>query len=57
MYREFFAHSPLLALPLVALVIFLVAFCAVLLSVVLRRAKQFDGVAALPLAAQEDADG
>ncbi len=56
MYREFFAHSPLLALPLAALVIFLVAFTAVLLSVVLRRAAHFDGAAAVPLAAREDAD-
>lgn len=57
MYREFFAHSPLLALPLVALVIFLAVFTAVLLSVLLKRAAQFDGMAALPLAAKEDADG
>ncbi len=57
MYREFFAHSPLLALPLVALVIFLAVFAAVLLSVLLRRTAHFDAAAALPLTAKEDADG
>lgn len=57
MYREFFAHSPLLALPLAALVIFLAVFTAVLLSVLLKRAALFDGAAAIPLAAREDADG
>ena len=49
MYREFFCRSPLLALPLVALVIFLVVFAGVVFSVLRRRSHHFDASARLPL--------
>ena len=49
MYREFFAKSPLLALPVASLVIFLAVFAAVLLAVLRRRASHFDAIARMPL--------
>jgi cbb3-type cytochrome oxidase subunit 3 len=49
MYREFFSRSPLLALPLVALVIFLVVFVGVLVSVLRRRAHHFDDASRMAL--------
>ncbi len=49
MYREFFMRSPLLSLPLVALVIFMGVFAAVLIRVFGRSAKQFDNDARMPL--------
>jgi cbb3-type cytochrome oxidase subunit 3 len=55
MYREFFARSPLLALPIAALVIFLVVFAGVLLAVLRRRAQHFAPAARLPLDDGEEA--
>ncbi len=49
MYREFFTRSPLLALPLVALVIFLAVFLGVLVSVLRRRAHHFDSASRMAL--------
>jgi hypothetical protein len=49
MYAELFHRSPLLALPLVALVLFLAVFAALLMRVLARRPQEFDPMAALPL--------
>jgi hypothetical protein len=49
MYREFFAHSPVLALPVLSLVIFITVFVGIVARVARRRAETYDGVAALPL--------
>jgi len=51
MYQDYFAGSPFLIWPLVGLALFLVAFAAVLLYVVvgLRNRKAVDRLAGLPL--------
>ena len=51
MFAEFYAQSPLLFWPLVGLVIFLAAFAAVLLYVLigLRDQRKVDYMSALPL--------
>lgn len=49
MYREFFIRSPLLSLPLLALVLFVSVFVSVLIRVLRRPATQFDDAARLPL--------
>jgi hypothetical protein len=51
MYREFFARSPLLGLPILSLVIFLAIFGAVLVRVWLlgRRGPQLELLARMPL--------
>jgi hypothetical protein len=49
MYREFFAHHPLLALPVLSLVLFMVVFAVIVARTLRRRPAQFDALAALPL--------
>ncbi len=49
MYQEFFQKSPLLGLPLAALVIFLVAFAVMVLRAVTRSAGEIEGLARIPL--------
>jgi hypothetical protein len=46
---EFFARSPAMAGPLVALVLFFVVFVAIAIRVLRARPDQFEGDAALPL--------
>lgn len=46
---EFFARSPLLALPVVAMGIFLTVFVLVLVVTLLRRDKEFERASHLPL--------
>lgn len=49
MYREFFLHHPLLALPIASLMIFIAVFAGIVVRTFRRSAAQFDGVAGLPL--------
>ncbi len=49
MFREFFMRSPLLSLPLVALVLFMVVFAAILIRTLRRPPEHFDAEARLPL--------
>ena len=49
MYREFFSRSPLLALPVASLMIFLAVFGLIIFNVLRRRGSQFDPAARLPL--------
>lgn len=58
MFQEYFARSPLLAWPLVGLVLFLFAFVGVLVyvGVGLRDRRRVDRLAALPLEGDEAGD-
>jgi hypothetical protein len=49
MYREFFAHSNVLALPILSLMIFIAVFAGIVARVMRRRPESYDGAAALPL--------
>lgn len=49
MYKDFFIRSPLLTLPIIALVLFLTVFVSVLVRVLRRPAQQFDSEARMPL--------
>ncbi len=53
MYRQFFVHSPVLALPVLAMVIFMAVFAAVSWRTLRRKGDEFDQTARLPMA---DAD-
>ncbi len=55
MYRDFLAQSPLLALPLAALFLFLGVFVIVVTRTMARRAPEYARAAALPLS-KEDRD-
>lgn len=46
---DFFANSPLLALPVLALVLFILVFGSVIVRVVRAGARSYDEVARLPL--------
>jgi hypothetical protein len=48
-YKDFLAQSPLLVLPLAALVLFLAVFVAVVARTMARRAPAYARVAELPL--------
>jgi hypothetical protein len=48
MYRDFFAHSHLLALPILSLAIFIAVFVGIVARVMGRRPEQYDNTAALP---------
>jgi hypothetical protein len=50
MALEYFRQSPVLALPVVALVIFMLVFLAVSLRALLTQSSRWDAVSALPLA-------
>ncbi len=57
MYHEFFAKSPLLALPLCALAIFIVVFAAVVARTLGRRGRELtEAHASLPLTDDDDDD-
>ncbi len=49
MLRELVAHSPLLAIPLGVLVLFLTVFVGAIVRAYATRKGAFDAVAALPL--------
>ena len=49
MYPEFFVRSPLLALPIGALVLFLVSFGGVIVSALSRKRVSLDAAARMPL--------
>ncbi len=53
MYREFFAQHPMLALPVMALVIFVAVFAMIVVRTMRRQPAQFDALASLPLDAEE----
>jgi cbb3-type cytochrome oxidase subunit 3 len=53
--RDYFVRSPVLGLPILALVIFLVVFTGILLRTLWRGAGRFSAVADLPLDDQEQA--
>jgi hypothetical protein len=48
-YRDLLAHSPLLALPLVALFIFFFVFVAIIARTMAKRAPAYAPAADLPL--------
>jgi cbb3-type cytochrome oxidase subunit 3 len=50
MYRQLLEKSPLLALPLFALFLFLIAFAAVVIRTYARRADSYAKTAGMPLA-------
>jgi cbb3-type cytochrome oxidase subunit 3 len=49
MHKELLQQSPLLVLPLVALLLFFGVFVAVSIRTYVRRAKTYDAAASLPL--------
>jgi hypothetical protein len=49
MYREFFANHPMLALPVISLLLFIAVFAMIVVRTMRRRPSQFDALAALPL--------
>lgn len=50
MYREFFRHSTVLSLPMIAMILFIATFVAVVLYATRRKAAgEFKHMAALPL--------
>ena len=49
MYKDFLAHSPLLALPIAALFVFLGVFVVVVTRTMARRAPAYARLATLPL--------
>lgn len=50
MYREFYAGATLLDLPLFTLILFVTVFLAVVArTFLLRKSRDFDGMAQLPL--------
>ena len=53
MYREFLMTSSLLALPLVALVIFAIVFVTAVVRAMLQSRAEVDTAARLPLAIEE----
>jgi cbb3-type cytochrome oxidase subunit 3 len=53
MYRELMSHSTLLALPLLALVLFICVFFGIVLRTYRKRAAEYDDLARLPLATEE----
>ena len=53
MYAELMSHSTLLAMPLVALVLFMFVFAGVVVRTYGRRAKEYDSLAALPLGTED----
>ncbi len=49
MYKDLLAHTPLLALPIFAMFVFLAVFVVVVLRTLTGRRHVYDAVAALPL--------
>jgi cbb3-type cytochrome oxidase subunit 3 len=54
MKSELLAQSPLLALPMVALFVFIAVFAYVVWSAYRRKASAYDGVATLPLETSQE---
>lgn len=55
MYREFFRHSTVLSLPMIAMMLFVGAFIGVVLYAARRRAApEFEEMAAMPLEDREE---
>jgi len=54
MHKELLTHSPLLALPLAALLIFLGVFLFVVFRALAKGAHEYAGEAALPLQADRE---
>ena len=57
MYRQLLEHSPLLAYPLVALVVFLAVFVAVVFRTFAAKPEAYAKAAALPLEDGTPRDG
>ena len=57
MYREFFAHHPMLALPVLSLLLFIAIFAMIVARTMRRQPAQLDALAALPFASEEVPDG
>ncbi|MGO8994699.1 MAG: hypothetical protein ACLQVI_15395 [Polyangiaceae bacterium] len=55
MYQQLFAHSPLLVLPIAALLIFFSVFVVIVLRTMAKRPPEYARAAELPFA-QEDSD-
>jgi hypothetical protein len=53
-HSKLLEHSPLLALPLAALFIFLTVFLAVIARTMSRRPREYQAAADLPLAEDEE---
>ncbi len=49
MYRSFFAQSPVLAMPVAAMMIFLVVFLGIVVATLRRKAERDANEAGLPL--------
>ncbi|MDB4927538.1 MAG: hypothetical protein JWM10_22 [Myxococcaceae bacterium] len=49
MYRDFFAHHPMLALPVLSLLLFIGVFALIVARTLRQRPAQTDPLAALPL--------
>lgn len=56
MYQEFFVKSPLLALPVAALVIFVLVFAGIVVSTLRRRSEPFDSLSRLPMDDEREVD-
>lgn len=54
MYREFFVHHPLLALPVLSLLLFVVVFAMIVARTMRRQPEQIAALAALPFDASEE---
>lgn len=54
MYREFFAHHPMLALPVLSLLLFVAVFAMIVLRTMRRQPSQFEALASLPLDTAEE---
>lgn len=48
MYRDFFVHSPVLALPVLSLMIFIIVFAGIVVRTMRRKPAHYEGAAALP---------
>jgi len=49
MWRQFFTQSPVLALPMISMAIFMLTFAAVVIRTFRKKAGGFDPLASLPL--------
>ncbi len=49
MWRQFFTQSPVLALPVLSMAIFMLTFAAVVFATFRKKAHGYDPLAALPL--------
>ena len=49
MYRAFFVHHPMLALPVLSLLLFITVYAVIIVRTLRQRPAQTDALAALPL--------